>query len=382
MTVGTAPSTVTAPAAAVSSTAVSITIADLQKTFGKDVLAVDIEELSIQAGEFVTLVGPSGCGKTTTMRMVVGLEQPSRGRILFGDRLINEVPVQKRNVAMVFQNYALYPHMRVRDNLEYGLKKHRVPRQERQARVARVSEMLHVGHLLERKPRQLSGGEQQRVALGRAIIREPNVLLLDEPLSNLDAKLRTQMRGELVKLQRRVGYTTIYVTHDQLEAMTMSDRIAVMRDGRLQQFDVPSRIYNNPANLFVAGFIGSPPMNFLAGELARLDGRLAFVAPGIKVTLSEEIRAAVAGNEQLPQVVLGIRPEDVGLAAGAGDAATSVSLIEVVGAEKYVNMDTEAGPLIARLPVDEPISEGDRVFCTFRPRKVRLFSAESGVAIC
>src|ERR1700682_3572259 len=245
----------------------NVRLEGLQKVFGKDTLVVDIEEMLIPAGEFVTLLGPSGCGKTTTLKLIAGLERPTRGGIYFGERRVTALPPGSRDIAMVFQNYALYPHMTVQDNLEYGLKKHRVPRDERQRRVTWASEMLQLDKLLRRKPRELSGGQQQRVALGRAMVREPKAFLLDEPLSNLDARLRLLMRAELIRLHHTIDTTMIYVTHDQVEAMSMSQRIAVMRDGRIQQYDRPEVIYKFPASRFVAGFIGSPGMNFYEGEL-------------------------------------------------------------------------------------------------------------------
>ncbi|MCL4186874.1 MAG: ABC transporter ATP-binding protein [Rhodobacteraceae bacterium] len=347
----------------------------LVKRFSRGEPAVQIDELRIRAGEFVTLVGPSGCGKTTTMRMIAGLEDPSEGEIYFGGKPVVDLSVQRRNVAMVFQNYALYPHMRVSENLEYGLKKRGVPRAEREVRVLAVARMLRIDGMLDRRPRQLSGGEQQRVALGRAIIRTPEVLLLDEPLSNLDAKLRTFMRAELVKLQRQVGCTTVFVTHDQLEAMTMSDRIAVMRSGRIQQFDTPQDIYNHPANLFVAGFIGSPPMNFIAGTAEGGGGGCTFRAQGLQLHVSD----ADCGGRLRPgdgrQVTLGIRPEHVGLDGGSGDLAAVVSVVELIGAEKYVFLESEAGELIARTNADARLQPGDRLFCRFQRGKIRMFDS-------
>ncbi|MFQ6098478.1 MAG: ABC transporter ATP-binding protein, partial [Armatimonadota bacterium] len=239
-----------------------VVLRDLTKVFG-DVVAVKDVNLEIEDAEFLVLVGPSGCGKTTCLRMIAGLEEVTQGEIYIGDRLVNDVSPKDRDIAMVFQNYALYPHMTVFDNMAFGLKLRRFPRDEIKARVQQAAQMLGLQDLLSRKPKELSGGQRQRVALGRAIVREPAVFLMDEPLSNLDAKLRIQTRAELIKLHRTLGITTVYVTHDQVEAMTMGDRIAVMRDGVVQQVDEPLGLYLRPANLFVAGFIGSPPMNFL-----------------------------------------------------------------------------------------------------------------------
>jgi len=270
--------------------------------------------------------------------------------------------------------------MRVAENLEYGLKKRGVPRAERELRVRAVARMLRIDGMLDRRPRQLSGGEQQRVALGRAIIRTPEVLLLDEPLSNLDAKLRTFMRAELVKLQRQVGCTTVFVTHDQLEAMTMSDRIAVMRSGRIQQFGTPQDIYNHPANLFVAGFIGSPPMNFLAGTAEGGAGDCGFRAPGLQLRLTD----ADCGGRLRPgagrQATLGIRPEHVELERGSGDLAAVVSVVELIGAEKYVFLESEAGELIARTNADARLHPGDRLFCRFQRGKIRMFDSTTELA--
>jgi len=372
-----------APAAAAGprTAGISVTLRNLRKLYGKDVLAVDIDELIIQPGEFVTVVGPSGCGKTSTLRLLAGLERPDGGEILFDDQVFNDVPIQKRNIAIVFQNYALYPNMRVRGNLEYGLKRHGVAKEERVARIERIAEMLSIHHLLERKPGQLSGGEQQRVALGRAIIREPGVLLLDEPLSNLDAKLRSHMRGELVKLHWRLGGTIIYVTHDQLEAMTMSDRIVVMRAGKVQQYDTPEIVYNVPANLFVAGFIGSPQMNFIEGEIRAENGRTTFVMPGGQLVLDGPIGEAVGKHRDDSGFTLGVRPEHLGVSLEGGNFPATVSLVELTGAEKNVTLESEAGVLIARMGADAPIAVGNRLFCTIRPEKAHLFERQSGNAV-
>lgn len=357
------------------SKAVALSLEGVEKSFGRTYMAVKIDSLRVKPGEFVTLVGPSGCGKTTTMRMIAGLEDPTGGQILFDGSPVNGLAVQKRNIAMVFQNYALYPHMRVADNLAYGLKKRGVPKPERDRQIAWAAKLLRIDHLLDRRPKELSGGEQQRVALGRAIIRTPNVLLLDEPLSNLDAKLRTVMRGELVKLQRRIGCTTIFVTHDQLEAMTMSDRIAVMNAGRVQQFAPPAEIYDRPANKFVAGFIGSPPMNFIAGHLEQSAGRAQFIAPNLRISADVEAKGA-----SIEAVSLGIRPENIELGAD-GDLPATVTLVELIGAEKYVFLDTPAGPLISRQSADLAVRIDDHVTCRLDPRKVRFFSEPDGLAL-
>jgi multiple sugar transport system ATP-binding protein len=286
-----------------------VTLKNVTKTF-KNVVAVDNMTLEIRDKEFLVLVGPSGCGKTTALRMVAGLEEASAGEIYIGDRVVNDVSPKDRDIAMVFQNYALYPHMSVYDNMAFGLKLRKLPKQEIKRRVSQVAEMLGLQLLLERKPKQLSGGQRQRVALGRAIVREPKVFLMDEPLSNLDAKLRVQTRAELIKLHRRLGITTIYVTHDQVEAMTMGDRIAVMRDGIVQQVDTPLTLYNQPANVFVAGFIGSPSMNFLDVQVTR-DSDGYFLDGGAFKLKAPASRTETLRPYEGKEIVFGVRPEDI-----------------------------------------------------------------------
>ncbi|HEX6285790.1 MAG TPA: ABC transporter ATP-binding protein, partial [Pyrinomonadaceae bacterium] len=277
---------------------------NVSKTFGESKVVDDLW-LEIDDGEFVVLLGPSGCGKTTTLRMLAGLESVSSGDIYVGDERINDVPTQQRDLAMVFQSYALYPHMSIAENIAYPLRVRKLERNEREKRVARVAKMLEIESLLERKPRQLSGGERQRVALARAIVREPRAYLMDEPLSNLDARLRVQMRGELKRLQHQLGTTTIYVTHDQAEAMTLASRVAVMKKGRLQQFDTPLNIYNHPANRFVAEFVGSPSMNFLDGKIERG----FFVSDAIRIP-GYRPDATPDTTPDAP-VTMGIRPEHI-----------------------------------------------------------------------
>ncbi|MEM6774396.1 MAG: ABC transporter ATP-binding protein, partial [Pseudomonadota bacterium] len=265
-----------------------VSFSGVRKDYG-DFRAVEGLDLEIHEGEFVALLGPSGCGKTTTLRMLAGLEFPSSGEIRIGERVVNDLPPGERDIAMVFQSYALYPHMTVARNIEYPLKKRGVPGPERRARVAEAAQMLQLTALMDRKPRELSGGQQQRVALGRALVRDPQVFLLDEPLSNLDAKLRGYMRAELIELHRRLGRTMVYVTHDQLEAMTMADRIAVMLSGRLQQFAPPQEVYRAPANRFVAGFIGMPSMNLIDGELHREGGGFRFRGAGMDLAFPVQL---------------------------------------------------------------------------------------------
>ncbi|WP_411035602.1 ABC transporter ATP-binding protein [Shinella sp. BYT-45] len=356
-----------------------VTLSAVTKSFRKDEQSILIEDLTIEPGELLTLVGPSGCGKTTTMRMIAGLEEPSSGDILFGGRRINDVPVQNRNVAMVFQNYALYPHLRVTDNLQYGLKKRGVPAKQRQEKVEWVSKLLHIESLLERKPRQISGGEQQRVALGRAIIRDPDVLLLDEPLSNLDAKLRMIMRAELVKLQRQIGCTTVFVTHDQLEAMTMSDRIVVIEKGRVQQIGAPAEIYNAPNSVFVATFMGSPPMNLLKGDIVISGSELTFSCTGMRIRVPL-VGPTPPGADNGP-VTLGVRPEHITFDAEEGDFPADVVLVEFVGAEKFVFLQTQVGQMIARVNVNFPVAPNDRLNCTLDRSKLNFFAEESGARL-
>ncbi len=287
----------------------SVTLRNLRKTF-KNVVAVNDLNLEIKDKEFLVLVGPSGCGKTTALRLIAGLEEATSGEILIGDRVVNDVSPKDRDIAMVFQNYALYPHMSVYDNMAFGLKLRKVPKDEIRRRVEEAADLLGLRDLLQRKPKQLSGGQRQRVALGRAIVREPKVFLMDEPLSNLDAKLRVQTRAELIKLHRRLGITTIYVTHDQVEAMTMGDRIAVMKDGVLQQLDTPLGLYHNPANMFVAGFIGTPSMNFLNATLESADGGAVINAGAFRVKVPADKYDRVKDHIGR-KVIFGIRPEDI-----------------------------------------------------------------------
>ncbi|MGI6295835.1 MAG: ABC transporter ATP-binding protein [Armatimonadota bacterium] len=286
-----------------------VVIKELTKTF-KSVIAVNSMNLEIKDKEFLVLVGPSGCGKTTALRMIAGLEEATEGEIYIGDRLVNDVSPKDRDIAMVFQNYALYPHMSVYDNMAFGLKLRKLPKEQIQARVKEAADLLGLADLLNRKPKQLSGGQRQRVALGRAIVREPKVFLMDEPLSNLDAKLRVQTRAELIKLHRRLGITTIYVTHDQVEAMTMGDRIVVMKDGVVQQVDSPLGLYNTPANVFVAGFIGTPSMNFINAKITNgADGY--GIDAGFFTVKPPADKAKLLADYVGKDVIFGVRPEDI-----------------------------------------------------------------------
>jgi multiple sugar transport system ATP-binding protein len=332
----------------------SVTFDHVTKNYDGTVAVRDLD-LGVADGEFLVLVGPSGCGKTTALRMVAGLEQISAGRLLIGDRVVNNLAPVARDIAMVFQSYALYPHMSVYQNLAFGLRNKKTPRKEIDERVRRAAEILDLGPLLKRKPKQLSGGQRQRVALGRAIVREPAAFLMDEPLSNLDAKLRVQTRAEILKLQDRLGVTTIYVTHDQVEAMTMGDRIAVMNLGVLQQVGSPEDLYEDPANTFVAGFIGSPAMNLVPYNL--VDG------------------AGTSGQ------IVGFRPEHIEVGSGRGDSATFNARIEVVeylGDEQIAHLLVRDTPVVAKLPVEQRLTTGEPLDFFVLRDKLRLFDEENG----
>jgi multiple sugar transport system ATP-binding protein len=331
-----------------------IVLDDVWKVFADGTEAVRSLDLDIADGEFVVLVGPSGCGKTTALRMVAGLERISKGEISIGERVVNDVPPKERDIAMVFQNYALYPHMSVFDNMGFGLKLQKIPKDEIERRVHDAANILGLGELLKRKPAALSGGQRQRVAMGRAIVRHPQAFLMDEPLSNLDAKLRVQTRAEISKLQHDLGVTTIYVTHDQIEAMTMGDRVAVLRKGALQQVDTPQSLYEHPNNLFVAGFIGSPAMNLLEASLAATDGSVAIELGDFRLPVPDE---TVAERPHLRKyegrkIVLGIRPEDMEDAALVTDApaerriASTVELREALGSDVVVHFPVDAPPAV------------------------------------
>ncbi|MCX7845477.1 MAG: sn-glycerol-3-phosphate ABC transporter ATP-binding protein UgpC [Dictyoglomaceae bacterium] len=366
-----------------------VKLESVTKRFG-DVVAVNNVNLDIQDREFIVLVGPSGCGKTTTLRMIAGLEEVTEGKIYIGGKLVNDVPPKDRDIAMVFQNYALYPHMTVYDNMAFGLKLRKFPKEEIDRRVKAAAEMLGIENLLKRKPKELSGGQRQRVALGRAIVREPKVFLMDEPLSNLDAKLRVQMRAELKKLQRSLGVTTIYVTHDQTEAMTMGDRIVVMRDGIVQQVDEPLTIYDKPNNIFVAGFIGSPPMNFID---ARLDENAKVLDLGsIKLGIPQDMQNFVAEHARDylgKKVILGVRPEhiyDVSLIKieeiiPEDVAEMKIEVLEPMGTEVYLYLVEGPVSAVARVGSETRARMGEKIKVMFDLRKMHLFDPTTQVAI-
>jgi ABC-type sugar transport system ATPase subunit len=360
-----------------------VTLSNLSKQFGS-VRAVENLSLEIDDHEFVTLLGPSGCGKSTTLYCIAGLEDPSSGDILFDDRRVNDLEPGDRDVAMVVQDYALYPHMSVYDNLAFALRMQGVPGAVRDERVRSVAEVLGLGGLINRRPVQLSGGQRQRVALGRAIVRNPVVFLMDEPLSNLDAALRVRTRTEIKKLQRDLGVTTIFVTHDQEEAMVLSDRIAILRDGKLQQYDAPMEVYRNPVNLYVAGFIGSPAMNFLPGTCELSDGQVVFVAGDLALRFPALTfqRQAHQWTSAQP-TMLGVRPEGLELhpAAGPDDFAAEVFLVEPVGPVTYV--DLRRGDLLLKASVNSalPVRPGDQVGLKFSEDNLYFFDPSSGARV-
>ena len=347
----------------------SIEFRNVSKTFG-DTRVVDDLSLEIEDGEFVVLLGPSGCGKTTTLRMLAGLESITSGDICINSERINDVQTQHRDLAMVFQSYALYPHMTIAENIAYPLRVRKLNKDERTKRVNEVARMLEIEPLLHRKPRQLSGGERQRVALARAIVREPRAYLMDEPLSNLDARLRVQMRGELKRLQHQLQTTTIYVTHDQAEAMTLATRVAVMRRGKLQQFDTPLNIYNRPANRFVAEFVGSPSMNFVDGRVA--DG----------VFINETIRIP-APRENADKITIGIRPEHIRVLTEPQNGAipATIYVTELMGNETFVFLSVGNNRLIARAPADFRAELESLVWLRIESEKAHFFDHQTGLSI-
>jgi multiple sugar transport system ATP-binding protein len=390
----------------------------VSKVYDDGTWAVEDFDLGIEDGEFMVLVGPSGCGKTTALRMLAGLEQISEGEIRIADRVVNDLTPRERDIAMVFQSYALYPHLSVYDNIAFSLKLHKVPKAEIDKRVLDAARILDLEPFLKRKPKALSGGQRQRVAMGRAIVRQPSAFLMDEPLSNLDAKLRVQMRAEISELQRNLGVTTIYVTHDQVEAMTMGDRVAVMRKGELQQAAEPQELYDHPVNLFVAGFIGSPAMNMLEATLHRDDGAMKVVTGSQEIPLDRETlsrRPALEGYEGRT-IVLGIRPEDLedyqlaGETAHGGTLEGKVTLREALGAEIMVHFSVDAPPaftadvkelaedvgdadraeararessavIVGRFGARSRVKPGEQVDVAVDTRQLHFFDVETGLGI-
>ena len=394
-----------------------VSLDDVSKVYPDGTRAVDQMNLEIADGEFMVLVGPSGCGKTTALRMVAGLEEISEGTVRIGERIVNDLTPRERDIAMVFQSYALYPHLSVYDNIAFSLRLHKVPKAEIDKRVRDAARILDLEPFLKRKPKALSGGQRQRVAMGRAIVRQPSAFLMDEPLSNLDAKLRVQMRAEISELQRNLGVTTIYVTHDQVEAMTMGDRVAVMRKGELQQAAEPQELYDHPVNLFVAGFIGSPAMNMLEAKLQRDDGEMKVVTGSQEIALGQETlsqRPALRGYEGR-EIVLGIRPEDLEDSRLAGETAlggtleATVTLREALGAEIMVHFSVDAPPastadvkelaedidaeraeshagessavLVGRFGARSRVKPGEQIDVAVDTRQLHFFDVETGLGI-
>ncbi len=360
----------------------SVTYEHVFKRFG-DVVAVNDLNIEIQDKEFLVFVGPSGCGKTTSLRLLAGLEEISDGQIMIGDRVVNDVPPKDRDIAMVFQSYALYPHMSVYDNMAFGLKLRKTPKSDIERRVKEAADQLDIGHLLDRKPKQLSGGQRQRVAVGRAIVREPAVFLFDEPLSNLDAKLRVQTRAQLTRLHQRLATTFIYVTHDQVEAMTMATRIAVMRDGLLQQIDSPQDLYDKPNNVFVGGFIGSPSMNFFDATLVENDGRLEINTGGFRLEVPEPLAASWRAHKS-KEIIFGIRPDDMhakeftppGILEADMDATVDVT--ELMGNEIFLYLNTKDDKqFIARVDPRVNVSPGDAMPLAVNMANAHIFDPKT-----
>ena len=376
-----------------------LSLRGIYKKYPGGFVAVTDVNLEIRDKEFIILVGPSGCGKSTTLRMIAGLEEITEGELYIGDRLVNDIAPKDRDIAMVFQNYALYPHMTVFENMAFGLKLRKVPKDEIARKVEEAARILDLSHLLDRKPKAMSGGQRQRVALGRAIVRSPKVFLLDEPLSNLDAKLRAQMRTEISKLHKKLGTTFIYVTHDQTEAMTMGDRIVVMKDGFIQQTDTPQKLYEEPCNKFVAGFLGSPQMNFIDAMLKKNDGGQYYVEFGSEDTKSSRgtkytivlPESKVSGDKVMAdleryverEVILGVRPEcvrdeeNIVNTAQTGVIDCNVEITEMMGAETFLYLECEGIPITARVSPRTTAHPGDQIKVALDPNKVHLFDKET-----
>jgi multiple sugar transport system ATP-binding protein len=371
-----------------------LSLRGIYKKYPGGFVAVTDVNLEIRDKEFIILVGPSGCGKSTTLRMIAGLEEISQGELYIGDRLVNDIAPKDRDIAMVFQNYALYPHMTVFENMAFGLKLRKVPKDEIARKVEEAARILDLSHLLDRKPKAMSGGQRQRVALGRAIVRSPKVFLLDEPLSNLDAKLRAQMRTEISKLHKKLGTTFIYVTHDQTEAMTMGDRIVVMKDGFIQQVDTPQNLYEAPCNKFVAGFLGSPQMNFIDAVLKKNESNqyvVVFGSEDTKTSRGTKYEIIVPESKATPdleryvdrEVTLGIRPESVHdeemflSNASTGIIDCNVEITEMMGAETFLYLECENIPITARVSPRTTARPGDQIKVALDPNKIHLFDKET-----
>lgn len=362
----------------------SLSLRNIKKVYSGNVTAVQDFNLEIADKEFIIFVGPSGCGKSTTLRMIAGLEEITGGELYIGDRLVNDVEPKDRDIAMVFQNYALYPHMTVYDNMAFGLKLRKTPKAEIEKRVTEAAKILGIEALLDRRPKALSGGQRQRVAMGRAIVREPKVFLMDEPLSNLDAKLRVQMRIEISKLHQRLQTTIIYVTHDQVEAMTLGTRIVVMKDGIIQQVDTPSNLYDRPGNLFVAGFIGSPQMNFLDAKVVKNGDDVDLLFGSNKITLHDaQAKAVIEGGYEGKEIVFGIRPEDIHEDAANlekySDAVVdfTCNVIEMLGAELNIIGTVDAFDVTAKTDPRFPVKPGDTVKLAFDLKRLHIFDKET-----
>ncbi len=367
----------------------SISLRNINKTYPGNVQVIDNLNLEIKDKEFIILVGPSGCGKSTTLRMIAGLEEISGGEMYIGDKKVNDVPPKDRDIAMVFQNYALYPHMTVYKNIAFGLQLRKVPKDEIDRKVHEAAKVLDLEHLLNRKPKALSGGQRQRVALGRAMVRDPAVFLLDEPLSNLDAKLRTAMRAEITRLHKRLDTTFVYVTHDQTEAMTMGDRIVVMKDGYIQQADTPQNLYDYPCNLFVAGFIGAPQMNFIDAYISKKNDRYYVDFLGYSFAIPADKGGAETFEKYVGQsVVLGVRPEDIytdaeRLERNADSTINAqIDIVELMGAEIYVYLICGEQKLIVRTPGGYAKKAGENAKFAFNMDKIHLFDKKTEQAIC
>ena len=365
----------------------NVVLKNVKKIYDNKVTAVHDFSLEIADKEFVVLVGPSGCGKSTTLRMIAGLEEITEGDLLIGGKRMNDAAPKDRDIAMVFQNYALYPHVTVYENMAFALKLRKVPKEEIDKKVREAAEILDITQYLDRKPKALSGGQRQRVAIGRAIVRDPQVFLMDEPLSNLDAKLRNQMRAEIIKLRQRVDTTFVYVTHDQTEAMTLGDRIVIMKDGFINQIGTPQELFDHPVNMFVAGFIGTPQMNFFPARLERVEGRYQALCSGTTIQLDDIIQKKLLERRvEHREVILGVRPEHIHLVDAPGPSVftSRIEVSEMMGSEFYLHVPGDETDIVLRVPaMDLPavyqdrLHNGAEIHFAFRPDRIHIFDAES-----